>query len=96
MVTNSTIVKLPKEVLGDDQLKFWRIQSHTPCTIFQMDVYSLKNSTSLRGISCFSLGEHSGVTRTYKRKVMGFHWNGMRLDIDKYITECAIYQQKKY
>lgn len=42
------------------------------------------------------IGGHAGITRTMARISAEFYWPKMRVDIQKFISECAICQQAKH
>lgn len=41
-------------------------------------------------------GGHGGYLKTYKRISEEFFWEGMQMDIKKYIAKCPVCQQNKY
>ncbi|KAJ1387433.1 Retrotransposable element Tf2 [Sesbania bispinosa] len=43
-----------------------------------------------------AMGGHSGFFRTYKRISAFVFWEGMRKDIQQYVSACAVCQQNKY
>jgi len=42
-----------------------------------------------------AIGDHKGVTKTYRRIRHNYFWPGMKLEIQKYIQECRNCQLKK-
>ena len=42
------------------------------------------------------LGGHSGFLKTYHRVKKEFFWDGLKLDIQKFVAECLVFQQNKF